>query len=70
MARIISGVVLMAWGVAILVSAAVRGSDGSGAYASGQKVAWILAVVLVLLGARAVVKGRQSRRGVPARAGA
>lgn len=62
MARMISGVALMVWGAAILLSAAVRGADGSGAYAAGQKTAWVLALVLVGLGVSAFVKGRQARR--------
>ena len=58
----ISGVVLMVWGAAILVSAAVRDADSSGAYATGQKAASLFAPVLVGLGVSAFVKGRQARR--------
>ena len=61
-ARIISGVVLILWAVAILVSAVVRGSEGTGAYAAGQKVGWLFAVALVALGVRAIIKGREARR--------
>jgi hypothetical protein len=62
MARIVSGVVLSAWGLAILASALLRGSSGTGAYAAGQKMAWVFALGLIALGVRAIMKGRAARR--------
>jgi hypothetical protein len=62
MARMISGVFLMVWGVVILVSGFFRDTDGTGAYAAGQKLAWVFAVALVLAGLRAFVKGRHAVR--------
>lgn len=61
MARIITGAVLIIWGLAILASALTRDADGAGAYANGQKLSWVFAVVMVALGARAVIKGREAR---------
>ena len=62
MARIISGAVLAVWGVAILISALVGETEGAGAYATGQKLAFVFAAGLVLLGARAIVKDRPEAR--------
>lgn len=62
MARIISGVVLVIWGVAIVISAFFRDVDGTGAYATGQKLGWVFAVALVALGTRAIITGRKTRR--------
>lgn len=62
MARTITGVLLLLWGLAILVSAFFRDVDGTGAYATGQKLSWVFAVALVALGARAIIKGRAARR--------
>jgi hypothetical protein len=62
MARIVSGVVLSGWGLAILASALLRGPNGTGAYAAGQKMAWVFALGLVALGVRAIMKGRVARR--------
>jgi hypothetical protein len=62
MARIISGVVLVIWGVAILASPLWRETDWTGAAAAGQKLAWVFAVALVVLGTRAILKGRAARR--------
>jgi hypothetical protein len=62
MARIVSGVVLSAWVLAILGSALFRGPNGTGAYAAGQMVAWVFALGLIALGVRAIMKGRAARR--------
>jgi hypothetical protein len=62
MARIITGVLLLVWGVGILISAFFRDVDGTGAYATGQKLSYVFAVALVALGVRAMIKGREARR--------
>jgi hypothetical protein len=62
MARMLSGVFLFAWGVALLVSGLFRDYDTSTAYGSGQLLGWAFGLVLVTLGARAFVKGREARR--------
>jgi len=62
MARMLSGVFLVAWGVALLVSGFFRDYDTSTAYGSGQLLGWAFGLVLVALGTRAFVKGREARR--------
>jgi hypothetical protein len=62
MARLISGVLLIIWGLALLVSGFVRDVDGDGAYAAGQVAGWLFGFVLLALGVRAVVKSRVARR--------
>jgi len=62
MARMISGVLLVAWGSALLVSGLFRDYDTGSAYGTGQFLGWAFGVVLVALGIRAIVKGREARR--------
>ena len=61
MARLISGVVLVIWGFAILVSALFRDTDTSTAYGTGQMLASVFAVLLVAAGGHAILKGRAAR---------
>jgi hypothetical protein len=61
MARIITGVLLLAWGLALLVSGLFRDYDTSTAYGTGQFLGWVFGAVLVALGVRAIVKGREAR---------
>jgi hypothetical protein len=62
MARTISGFFLVAWGLGVLVSGALRDHDPGTAYGAGQLVGWAFGLVLVAAGARAIVKGRAARR--------
>jgi hypothetical protein len=64
MARAISGVVLILWAVAILLSALLRGfSTDGGAFGAGQMVGFVIfPIVLLWLGRRALVKGLAARR--------
>jgi hypothetical protein len=62
MARLISGVLLIVWGLALLISGLFRDVDGDGAYATGQTAGWLFGFVLLALGVRAVMKGREARR--------
>ena len=58
----ITGVLLVVWGVALLVSGVFRDYDTGTAYGAGQVVGWAFGLVLVALGARAIAKGREARR--------
>jgi hypothetical protein len=60
MARRISGVVLIVWGLAIFVTGFFRDTEG-GAYGTGQTLGWLFSLGLVALGVRAIVKARASR---------
>jgi len=62
MARLITGVVLVIWGFAILASSLFRDSDTSTAYGTGQALASVLAVLMVAAGGHAILKGRAARR--------
>ncbi len=53
--RTILPFVALAWGLAILVTFAVSGVEGTGAYASGQLAALAAAVVMVGFSARALL---------------
>ena len=59
MARAISGVLLILWAVAILVSAVLRGfTTEGGAFGIGQLVGFVVfPMLLVWLGRRALIKG-------------
>ena len=61
MARTLSGVFLIIWGTAVLVFGVLNGTDGDGAFAAGQMFALVLAVGMIALGVRAIVKGRAAR---------
>ena len=52
------------WGVAIVLRLLLGGTEGSGAYSAGQVLAGILAVVMVVVGVRALLNARtaSSRR--------
>jgi hypothetical protein len=60
MARIISGLALIIWAVAILASPLWRDIEGTRVHATGRKLAWAFAVALVALGKRAILKGRKA----------
>ena len=53
---------LIIWGLALLVSGFFRNVDGDGAYAVGQVGGWLFGFVLLALGVRAVLKGREALR--------
>ena len=64
MTRAISGVLLILWAAAILVSGVLRGfaTDG-GAFGAGHLVGFVLfPILLVWLGRRALIKGLAARR--------
>lgn len=53
----------MAWGAAILIAKLAGGNSGhGGAYGAGQSAALIVAVLLLIVGVRAIRKGTQERR--------
>lgn len=58
----ITGVLLVVWGIALLASGLFRDYDTSSAYGVGQVAGWAFGLVLVALGARAIMKGREARR--------
>jgi hypothetical protein len=60
MRQIIIGAILVVWGLAIVVSPLIRETHG-GAYGAGQMIAWLVGVVMVVAGARAVLKAREAR---------
>ena len=60
MARILPGMALVIWAVAILASPLWRDIEGTRVHATGRKLAWAFAVALVALGKRAIRKGREA----------
>lgn len=46
------------WGAALVFNTVVSGPDGSGAYATGQLAAGVFGAVMLVAGARAVLKAR------------
>jgi hypothetical protein len=62
MARMITGVLLVVWGIALLAAGLFRDFDTSSAYGAGQVAGWAFGLVLVAIGARAIITGREARR--------
>jgi hypothetical protein len=63
MRNIILGGLGAAWGAAILIAKLAGGNTSpGGAYGAGQSAALIVAVLLLVVGIRAIRKGTQERR--------
>jgi hypothetical protein len=64
MARAISGVILILWAVALVVSGLTRGLGAdAGAYGAGQLVGFVIfPILLIWLGRRALIKGLEAIR--------
>jgi hypothetical protein len=57
--RILAAIVAV-WGAVVVVRLLVNGTDGDGAYSTGQYAAGFIALVMVVLGVRAVLNSRAS----------
>jgi hypothetical protein len=52
--------IVAVWGAAIVIHTLIAGTDGSGAYATGQLVGGGIGLVMLVLGGRALLQTRAS----------